>query len=120
MGMRVHTHSTMLVVYTNSNNVYTCMYKGIWPMYRSMYMYVLLGRVVMRPGTSFKSVPAYRIVATRGQSHAQIFDVECAVPALGLAEHGEGKSRRSAEQDAARRMLVSLKANDKPDGPLRS
>ena len=65
-------------------------------------------------------VPSYRIVATRGQSHAQTFDVECAVPALGLAEHGEGKSRRAAEQDAARRMLVSLKASDKPDGPLRS
>jgi ribonuclease-3 len=66
------------------------------------------------------SVPAYRIVATRGQSHAQTFDVECAVPALGLAEHGEGKSRRAAEQDAARRMLISLKASDKPGGPLRS
>jgi ribonuclease III len=66
------------------------------------------------------SVPAYRIVATRGQSHAQTFDVECAVPALGLAEHGEGKSRRAAEQDAARRMLASLKASDKPGGPLRS
>jgi ribonuclease-3 len=65
-------------------------------------------------------VPSYRIVATRGQSHAQTFDVECAVPALGLAEHGEGKSRRGAEQDAARRMLVSLKASDKPGGPLRS
>ena len=65
-------------------------------------------------------VPAYRIVATRGQSHAQTFDVECAVPALALAEHGEGKSRRSAEQDAAQRMLASLKASDKPDGPLRS
>ena len=66
------------------------------------------------------SVPAYRIVATRGQSHAQTFDVECAVLALGLTEHGEGKSRRSAEQDAARRMLSCLKASDKPDGPLRS
>jgi ribonuclease III len=65
-------------------------------------------------------VPAYRIVATRGQSHAQTFDVECAVPALGLAERGEGKSRRAAEQDAARRMLASLKASDKPDGPLRA
>jgi ribonuclease-3 len=35
-------------------------------------------------------VPAYRIVATRGQAHAQTFDVECAVPALGLTERGEG------------------------------
>jgi small GTP-binding protein len=49
------------------------------------------------------AVPAYRITATRGQAHAQTFDVECAVPALGLAEHGEGRSRRTAEQEAARR-----------------
>ena len=66
------------------------------------------------------AVPAYRIVATRGQSHAQTFDVECAVPALGLAERGEGKSRRAAEQAAARRMLEKLKASDQADGPLRS
>ncbi len=65
-------------------------------------------------------VPAYRIVATRGQAHAQIFDVECAVAALGLAEQGEGRSRRSAEQEAASAMLARLKANDQPDGPLRS
>jgi len=66
------------------------------------------------------AVPVYRIVATRGQSHAQTFDVECAVPALGLAERGEGKSRRAAEQDAARRLLAALKADDQPGGPLRS
>lgn len=65
-------------------------------------------------------VPAYRIVATRGQAHAQTFDVECAVPPLGLAEQGEGKSRRAAEQEAARRMLARLKASDRPDGPLRA
>ena len=65
-------------------------------------------------------VPAYRIAATRGQAHAQTFDVECAVAALGLAEHGEGKSRRVAEQEAARRMLAALKADDRPGGPLRS
>jgi ribonuclease-3 len=66
------------------------------------------------------SVPAYRIVATRGQAHAQTFEVECAVPALGLTEAGEGRSRRTAEQEAAQRMLESLKANDRPGGPLRS
>ena len=41
-------------------------------------------------------VPAYRIVNTRGQAHAQTFEVECAVPALGLTETGEGRSRRAA------------------------
>jgi ribonuclease-3 len=65
-------------------------------------------------------VPAYRIAATRGQAHAQTFDVECAVAALGLTEHGEGKSRRVAEQEAARRMLAALKVSDHPGGPLHS
>ena len=66
------------------------------------------------------SVPAYRITATRGQAHAQTFEVECAVPSLGLAERGEGRSRRIAEQEAARRLLDALKASDRPGGPLRS
>ena len=66
------------------------------------------------------AVPAYRITATRGQAHAQTFEVECAVAALGLAESGEGRSRRAAEQEAARRMIDTLKASDRPGGPLRS
>ena len=66
------------------------------------------------------AVPAYRIVATRGQAHAQTFEVECAVATLGLAELGEGRSRRVAEQEAARRMLVKLKASDRPGSALRS
>jgi ribonuclease-3 len=57
-------------------------------------------------------VPAYRITATRGQAHAQIFEVECAVAALDRAECGEGRSRRAAEQEAARRMLDALKAKE--------
>jgi len=65
-------------------------------------------------------VPAYTIVATRGQAHAQTFQVECAVAPLGLAEQGEGRSRRAAEQEAARRMLSTLRASDQPGGPLRS
>jgi len=66
------------------------------------------------------AVPSYRIAGTRGQAHAQTFEVECAVAALGLAERGEGRSRRTAEQEAARRMLAVLKASDSPGGPLRS
>jgi ribonuclease-3 len=65
-------------------------------------------------------VPSYRISATRGQAHAQTFEVECSVPALNLAESGEGRSRRAAEQEAARRMLDSLKASDEPGSPLQS
>lgn len=66
------------------------------------------------------AVPTYSIRATRGQAHAQIFEVDCSVPALGLVESGEGRSRRVAEQEAARRMLDSLNASDKPGSPLRS
>jgi ribonuclease III len=66
------------------------------------------------------AVPVYRIVATRGQAHAQTFEVECAVQALGLSQRGEGKSRRVAEQQAARRLLDLLKSDDHPGSPLRS
>jgi ribonuclease-3 len=65
-------------------------------------------------------VPTYRISATRGQAHAQTFEVECVVPALNLIESGEGRSRRVAEQEAARRMLDALKVSDKPGSPLQS
>ena len=66
------------------------------------------------------AVPAYRISATHGQAHAQTFEVECAVAALRLTEQGEGRSRRAAEQEAARRMLEALKSSDEPGGPLRT
>jgi ribonuclease-3 len=66
------------------------------------------------------AVPSYRIVATSGQAHAQTFEVECAVPSLSVAESGRGRSRRAAEQEAARRLLDALKASDRPGGPLRS
>lgn len=66
------------------------------------------------------AVPVYRIVATTGQAHAQTFEVECAIPALSMAESGRGRSRRSAEQEAARRLLDALKSSDRPGGPLRS
>lgn len=65
------------------------------------------------------AVPSYRIAETRGQAHAQTFEVECAVPALNLAKRGEGRSRRAAEQDAAKRMLEELMSRDKPGSGLR-
>jgi ribonuclease-3 len=65
------------------------------------------------------AVPSYRISDTRGQAHAQTFEVECAVPSLNLIKKGEGRSRRIAEQDAARRMLDELIARDKPGSGLR-
>jgi ribonuclease III len=53
-------------------------------------------------------VPQYRIVATTGQAHAQSFDVQCSVEALTRSSRGQGRSRRAAEQEAARAMLDEL------------
>jgi ribonuclease-3 len=48
------------------------------------------------------ALPHYAIVATRGEAHDQHFQVECAIPELGIRSLGEGSSRRGAEQEAAR------------------
>lgn len=48
------------------------------------------------------ALPQYTVVATHGEAHEQQFQVECAIPELGIRSLGEGASRRSAEQEAAR------------------
>lgn len=50
-------------------------------------------------------LPVYSVVATHGAAHSQTFEVECAVPRLGIQVLGGGSSRRAAEQAAARRAL---------------
>lgn len=57
------------------------------------------------------AIPEYAIVCTRGEAHAQTFQVECRVAALALTLSGEGSSRRAAEQDAAARALAVLLAS---------
>lgn len=59
-------------------------------------------------------VPQYRVEATQGRPHEQMFVVSCNVDGLGLSSRGEGRSRRAAEQEAAAAALQILKAN--PDG----
>ncbi len=49
------------------------------------------------------ALPQYSVIATAGEAHEQSFRVECAIPELSIRTHGEGSSRRSAEQAAARR-----------------
>lgn len=48
-------------------------------------------------------LPHYGVVATRGRADQHVFEVECVIPELNIRSMGEGTSRRSAEQDAARR-----------------
>lgn len=59
------------------------------------------------------ALPKYTVIATQGEAHAQVFEVECAIAQLKLATRGEGSSRRIAEQmaaDAAYHKLISQKA----------
>lgn len=47
------------------------------------------------------ALPKYTVIATKGEAHAQLFQVECEIGQLGLTTRGEGVSRRTAEQVAA-------------------
>lgn len=56
------------------------------------------------------ALPKYTVIATLGEAHAQVFQVECAIAQLKMTTQGEGSSRRIAEQMAAEqayRQLVS-------------
>ncbi|QDX80420.1 ribonuclease III [Denitratisoma sp. DHT3] len=55
-------------------------------------------------------LPRYVLCATRGEAHAQEFEVECSIPELGIASRGSGPSRRAAEQAAARIALETTKS----------
>lgn len=54
--------------------------------------------------------PTYEVLAVSGEPHQQRFLVECRVAPLREAVQGEGASRRSAEQQAAARVLERLHA----------
>lgn len=56
------------------------------------------------------SLPAYRIVNISGEAHQQKFLVECSVELVADPQQGTGTSKRNAEQQAAKRMLIKLKA----------
>jgi len=47
-------------------------------------------------------LPEYTVVKTTGKAHQQKFKVECAVSIFNICTRGEGASRRSAEQVAAK------------------
>src|ERR1700733_11366208 len=56
------------------------------------------------------TLPRYTILGIEGADHAQTFRVSCEVPGLKLRVEGGGASRRSAEQEAAERMLAVIAA----------
>ena len=54
------------------------------------------------------ALPQYVLRATRGEAHAQEFEVECQIAPLSIATIGVGASRRAAEQAAAQRAVEQL------------
>jgi len=48
------------------------------------------------------ALPLYNVVSVKGEAHEQQFEVECVILELSIRTQGEGPSRRSAEQNAAR------------------
>ncbi len=53
-------------------------------------------------------LPGYVVESVSGEAHNQLFQVSCAVDALGLRAVGTGPSRRRAEQVAASEILLAL------------
>jgi len=55
-----------------------------------------------------KPLPVYEVFATTGSDHEQVFEVICKVAGLPKPIMGSGRSRRKAEQDAAKKVLKQL------------
>ncbi len=53
-----------------------------------------------------QTMPVYRVVEARGPDHDKVFKVELALQELRV--HGTGRSKKTAEQDAARQALQAL------------
>jgi len=53
-------------------------------------------------------LPDYTIESISGEPHAQHFRVTCDIATLSIKTLGEGASRRSAEQEAAKLALDQL------------
>ncbi|MEW5967103.1 MAG: ribonuclease III [Pseudomonadota bacterium] len=53
-------------------------------------------------------LPEYQLIDTRGEAHDQSFIVDCVLARPALTTRGVGKSRRAAEQEAARQACDAL------------
>jgi len=53
-------------------------------------------------------LPHYEVIDVTGEDHAQTFEVRCSVESLKKSEIAHGRSRRIAEQKAAKNMLVMI------------
>lgn len=54
------------------------------------------------------ALPNYQVIQTQGKEHEQVFTVRCEILGMDLFADGEAKSRRQAEQIAARKVYQQL------------
>ena len=62
------------------------------------------------------ALPDYSVTDTKGEAHAQLFQVECSISSLNITTHGEGTSRRNAEQQAAQaayKLICQMNGTEK-------
>ena len=55
-----------------------------------------------------KSLPAYNVIAEEGGAHDKLFTIECCIDGLAEPVIAKGRSKRSAEQTAARAALEMI------------
>ncbi|MBT8119492.1 MAG: ribonuclease III [Gammaproteobacteria bacterium] len=53
-------------------------------------------------------LPGYQVTNITGQAHAQVFHVKCNIDEMKIEVTGEGKSRRKAEQIAAKKAIIEV------------
>lgn len=63
-----------------------------------------------------RPLPAYALLAEEGEEHARVFRVSCTLEQPTLVTHGEGGSRRAAEQAAAEAALAAIEAVKRQGG----
>lgn len=61
-------------------------------------------------------LPQYQVLDVQGEEHNQVFFVSCHVSLLQRETHGEGRSRKLAEQDAAAKALRLLESQGERAG----
>ncbi len=54
--------------------------------------------------------PLYRVISVEGPEHARIFTVESSI--RGMSAVGKGKSKKEAEQEAAKKLVEKLQKED--------
>jgi ribonuclease III len=73
---------------------------------RSRYATDFKSRLQERVQSKFHQVPRYQVIDSRGPDHDKTFRVRMTV--AGIMAEGDGKSKKMAEQDAARAGLEQL------------